>query len=74
MPANTAATARRNKDGSTPTLKPTAAMAIPTPAKDAASPAASANGPHTWRSTTPKRTIGKIGSTQGDNVDNAPAA
>ena len=35
MPANTAATARRNKDGSTPMLKPTDAMAIPTPANEA---------------------------------------
>jgi len=74
MPANTAATARRNVDGSTPMLKPIDAMAIPTPAKDAASPAASANGPHAFRSTTPKRMIGRIGSTQGDNVDSAPAA
>ena len=74
MPAKTAATTRRNVDGSTPMLKPTDAMAIPTPANEADSPAASANGPHAWRSTTPKRTIGKIGSTQGDNIDNAPAA
>ncbi len=55
-------------------LKPTDAIAMPTPANEVDSPAASANGPHAWRSTTPKRTIGRIGSTQGDNVNNAPAA
>src|ERR1700730_4492305 len=46
---------------------------IPMATNDTESPVASATGPHFRSDAAAPRTIGRIGSTQGDNTDSMPA-
>src|SRR6266852_734883 len=58
---------------SRPTAKPTVATNIPMATNETESPIASAAGPHFRSDAAAPRTIGRMGSTQGDNTDSMPA-
>ncbi len=76
MPAATSrmAASTRNTPLSSPAAKPAVATNSAIAVKEIASPAASAAGASLCSDAAEASTMGRIGNTQGDSVDNAPAA
>ena len=67
------APAMRNTPASSPIAKPAVAANKAMAVKLIASPTASATGPNLCSEAAVPSTIGKIGNTQGDNVESRPA-